>query len=163
MIPLSPKTQFAIDLIRHLRSLPELAPYVMDRVYNQQDQISIIDTVTGQYGGCIAVTPQSLTNPSPDATVRDARLVCDYGVMAFAHASLSSYADVAGAHCAADLIDALLGVAISMISSWTPEMAPYDYPVVIDDADVALDEQLYPDTLCHGLRVRTILYYPTII
>lgn len=134
----------------------------MARVFSAEDQISIIDTVSAQYGGCLAVTTQYLSNPSPDPIVRDASLHCDYGVIAFVHASAWSGGDVDGAECASDVIDALLGLAIPMIASWEPDAVPYHNPIVVAEEDVPLDPTIFPDTLYRGIRVRTTLYYPTV-
>ncbi|MEG0724337.1 MAG: hypothetical protein RR419_09000, partial [Akkermansia sp.] len=70
----SPKTQFARDLIARLQSSPDLSHYVLPDVFAHKDQYQTIKLAAQNFGGCLAVTPQMLVNPDPDPSVRDATI-----------------------------------------------------------------------------------------
>lgn len=162
MIPISPKTRFGLDLIRHLQTLPELRPYVMDQLFNEADQVGRINALTNQYGGTLAVTPQMIMSDFNDTSIRDGSVKCDYGVLCFVHAHTWMSAGVDGVTCASDLVDALIGLVIPMIGYWQPTDVPYNNPVIVGEEDMSLADSSFSDTVIRGLRIRVSLYYPTI-
>lgn len=165
MIPASPKTIFARDLIGTLQQVPELGPYVLDQPYSAADQTSTLLTRASQYGGCLAVVPQLVINDKQDASVRDAYLQGEWGIVGIVHTvAWQSAQDLDPAiETAADFMDALLGLTIAAVVSWRPHHSPYGCPMIVGEEAVQLAGTGWEQTDVRGIRVRCPLLFPEII
>lgn len=162
MLPASPKTLFATALIDVLRQVPQLDPYVYPDPYDMTNQQDLITARANQYGGCLAVISQGVTNDKLDPSVRDAYLQGDWGIVGIVHQlawSQGGSVDPA-IRTASDLLDAMLSLVIAAVVAWQPVETPYGCPMIVGEEPVQLTGAGWEQTLVRGIRVRVPLAFP---
>lgn len=166
MLPASPKTIFARDLISQLQQVPQLEPCVLPDPYSAADQMAHITSRAAQYGGCLAVTCQPLINDKLDASVRDGYMQGEWGIIGIVHQvawQSPSRALDPMITTAADLLDALLSLAIAAVVAWQPHASPYGCPMIVGEEAVQLTGPGWEQTDVRGIRVRAPLAFPQLI
>lgn len=165
MLPASPKTIFARDVLRVLQQVPQLAPYVLPDPYSAADQQAVITSRAAQYGGCLVVAPQPVINDKLDASVRDGYLQGEWGIIGIVHQVAWQSAQELDPmiRTAADLLDAMLALAVAAVVSWQPHDSPYGCPMIVGEEPVQLPGAGWEQTDVRGIRVRCPLAFPEII
>lgn len=111
-IPPSPEYMLTEQLIAYLGSDSFLQPHVMADVYDSASQTSKISASTGQYGGCIAISPQEIAPAYPDQAKSLLRI--RIGILIFC-------SSLAAGGSPQRLISGLTTRTLQLLGKWYPE------------------------------------------
>lgn len=134
-LPLPPRVLGAVQIIKRLMSIEDIAPYVFDQPYYGGDQLARLKAMSEAADGLIVVIPLDLSNSSKasgDANIRNGWMTCDYLVSCFCCRLANGGTDNEV------FTDQLLTAALASLAAVDPD-DPQFKPLIQGDSELVLE------------------------